>query len=152
MSKKKNPFQVISHQSCNLLNKEGSNKLTSHITNITKYKKKLTITNITNILTDQVVIEFAVSQMRLQLTKSVIFAGVCCFVSQLSTFRSEHYLLFSCKEKVNIRGKRKIPYYIKLPMFIYLFIYLSQKPTPPTVLNVENSKLACRMVIRFRSW
>ena len=53
-------------------------------------------------------IEFAVSQMRLQLTKSVIFAGVCCFVSQLSTFRSEHYLLFSCKEKVNIWGKRKI--------------------------------------------
>ena len=36
--------------------------------------------------------------------------------------------------------------------FIHLFIYLSQKPTPPTVLNVENSKLACRMVIRFRSW
>ena len=53
-------------------------------------------------------IEFAVSQMRLQLTKSVIFAGVCCFVSQLSTFHSEHYLLFSCKEKVNIWGKRKI--------------------------------------------
>ena len=92
----------------NLLNKEGSNGLTSHITHIAKYKKKLTITNITNISTDQVVIEFAVSQMRLQLTKSVIFAGVCCFVSQLSTFRSEHYLLFSCKEKVNIWGKRKI--------------------------------------------
>ena len=92
----------------NLLNKEGSNGLTSHITNIAKYKKKLTITNITNISTDQVVIEFAVSQMRLQLTKSVIFAGVCCFVSQLFTFHSEHYLLFSCKEKVNIWGKRKI--------------------------------------------
>ena len=91
-----------------LLNKEGSKWLTSHITNISKYKKKLTITNITNISTDQVVIEFAVSQMRLQLTKSVIFAGVCCFVSQLSTFHSEHYLLFSCKEKVNIWGKRKI--------------------------------------------
>ena len=78
------------------------------ITKKSKYKKKLTITNITNISTDQVVIEFAVSQMRLQLTKSVIFAGVCCFVSQLSTFHSEHYLLFSCKEKVNIWGKRKI--------------------------------------------
>ena len=63
-----------------LLNKEESNGLTSHITNIAKYKKKLTITNITNISTDQVVIEFAVSQMRLQLTKSVFFAGVCCFV------------------------------------------------------------------------
>ena len=31
-------------------------------------------------------------------------------------------------------------------------IALSQKPTPPTVLNVENSKLACLIVIRFRSW
>ena len=28
-------------------------------------------------------------------------------------------------------------------LYIYLFISLSQKPTPPTVLNVENSKLAC---------
>ena len=90
-------------QPIHLLNKEGSKWLTSHITNISKYKKKLTITNITNISTDQVVIEFAVSQMRLQLTKSVIFAGFCCFVSQLSTFHSEHYLLFSCKEKVKGR-------------------------------------------------
>ena len=91
-----------------LLNKEGSKRLTNHYTNILKYKKKITITNITNISTDQVVIEFSVSQMRLQLTKSVIFAGVCCLVSQLSTFHSENYLLFSCKEKVNIWGKRNI--------------------------------------------
>ena len=28
---------------------------------------------------------------------------------------------------------------------VYLF---GKKPTPPTVLNLENSKLACRMVIR----
>ena len=31
-------------------------------------------------------------------------------------------------------------------MFIY---FEGKKPTPPTVLNVENSKLACRMVIQF---
>ena len=30
--------------------------------------------------------------------------------------------------------------YLFIYLSIYLFIYLSQKPTPPTALNVENSK------------
>ena len=46
------------------------------------------------------------------------------------------------------RLNRSSSYIIKVTMFIYLFIYFEgKKPTPPTVLNVENSKLACRMVI-----
>ena len=41
-------------------------------------------------------------------------------------------------------------HFIHLPT--YLSIYLCdcrKKPTPPTVLNLENSKLACQMVLRF---
>ena len=40
--------------------------------------------------------------------------------------------------------------YLIIYLFIYLFIYFEgRKPTTPTVLNVDNSKLVCRMVIQF---
>ena len=61
-------------------------------------KKKIKI-----LWTVKIVIEFAIAQMWLQLTKSVIFSGVCCFDSQLFTFHNEHYSLFSCKGKVKGR-------------------------------------------------
>ena len=70
---------------------------------------------------------------------------VCLFLSRLNGSRAS--IIY-----YNYTKYYSIYYNIKLAMCIYLFISLSRKPTPPTVLNVENSKLACRMVVRFRRW
>ena len=60
------------------------------------------------------------------------------------------------KEQQELSGREDYGFTLNLSLLLYkshyayLFIFLfGEKPTPPTVLNVENSKLACRLVIQF---
>ena len=49
-----------------------------------------------------------------------------------------------------LKSKHEGPYStFKWPKALLTTVPWRKKPTPPTILNVENSKLACRMVVRF---